>query len=262
MAQYWPFAGLIRHGSLKDRLVVSLDPGTRSEALAMVHHLGKSIGMYRVGKHLFLNGGSEFVREVRKLGAEVFLDLKFHDIPQAVCKAAVEATRLGVRMFDVHSYTSFEVMERVRAEVGRVCRSEGLRRPHILAVAMMTCLKPGEHNGIDSDDHVVKLAKLASHASLDGVLTSPQETACVRVACGRRFIIATTGLKLEEADRRARAISVGEAVRSGADYLVVGSPIWNAPEPVRAVHEIVEEMERGLRMNPRGVQELLTLRTI
>ncbi len=154
----------------------------------MVERIGKSVGMYRVGKHLFLSAGPEFVRELRRHGAEVFLDLKFHDVPQAVCKAAVEATRLGARMFDVHSYTSFELMERVRAEVGRVCRSEGLRRPHILAVAMMTCLKPGERDGVAGEDRVVKLARLASHAALDGVLTSPQEAAGVRAACGRRLL--------------------------------------------------------------------------
>lgn len=261
MSQYWPFAGLVRHGSLKERLIVSLDLGARRDALRLVEQLARSVGMFKVGKHLFLNGGPELVREIRRRGAEVFLDLKFHDTPQAVCKVAIEATRLGVRMFDLHPYGSFEVMERVRTEVGRVCRNEGLRRPSVLAVAMLTCLRPGELNLAESGDRVVRLAKLASDASLDGVLTSPQETARVRAICGRRFIIATSGLKLDEPrEPRTRAMGVSDAVRAGADYLVVGSPIWNAAEPIGAVREIIEEMERGMRASPRGALELLSPR--
>ncbi len=261
MSQFWPFAGLVRHGSLKERLIVSLDLGVPREALRLVEQLARNVGMFKVGKHLFLNGGPELVREIRRRSAEVFLDLKFHDTPQAVCKAAIEATRLGVRMFDLHSSGSFEVMERVRTDVARVCRNEGLRRPSVLAVAMLTGLRPGQRIVADTEDRVVRLAKLAADASLDGVLTSPQETARVRALCGRRFIIVTSGLKLDEPrDAGTRSMRVSEAVRAGADYLVVGSPIWNAPEPIRAVREIIEEMERGMRASPRGALELLSPR--
>jgi orotidine-5'-phosphate decarboxylase len=261
VSQYWPFAALVRQGSLKERLIVSLDLGTRREAIGLVERLGRSVGMFKVGKHLFLNGGPDLVRDIRRHGAEVFLDLKFHDTPQGVCKAAIEATRLGVRMFDLHSYGSFEVMERVRADVARVCRNEGLRRPSMLAVAMLTCLRPGERIMADNEDRVVRLAKLAAEASLDGVLTTAQEAARVRALCGRRFIIVTSGLKLDESrDLRTRPTQVSEAIRAGADYIVVGSPIWNAPEPLRAVREIIEEMERGMRASPRGTLELLSPR--
>jgi len=261
VSQYWPFTSLVRHGTLKERLIVSLDLGTRREALKLVERLGRNVGMFKVGKHLFLNGGCELVRDIRKRGGEVFLDLKFHDTPQTVCKSAIEATRLGVRMFDLHPYGSFEVMERVRADVARVCRNEGLRRPHVLAVAMLTSLRPGERAMADSQDRVVRLAKLAADASLDGVLTSPQEAPRVRTVCGRRFIIVTAGLKLDE-PRQARtpATGVSEAVRAGADYLVVGGSIWNATEPIRVVRDIVEEMERGMRASPRGALELLSPR--
>ncbi len=184
MGQYWPFAGLVRHGALKERLIVSLDRATPREALRMVDHLARSVGMFHVGKHLFLNGGPDLIRELRRRGAEVFLDLKFHDTPQAVCKAVIEATRLSVRMFDLHSSGSFEVMERARLEVGRLCRNEGLRRPSVLAVTMLTCLRPNE-NSIADDGRVVRLAKLAAEASLDGVLTSPRRRrTCARCAAG------------------------------------------------------------------------------
>jgi len=259
MSQYWSFTSLVRQGTLKERLIVSLDLGAPREALKLVERLGRNVGMFKVGKRLFLNGGCELVRDIRKRGGEVFLDLKFHDTPQAVCKSAIEATRLGARMFDLHPYGSLEAMERVRAEVARVCRNEGLRRPHVLAVAMLTSLRAGALEMADRQDRVVRLAKLAVDASLDGVMTSPLEISRIRQVCGRRLIIVTSGLKLDEPNRPGlRASGVSAAVRAGADYLVVGSPIWNAVEPIRAVREIVAEIERGMRANPRGALELFS----
>jgi orotidine-5'-phosphate decarboxylase len=247
--------------SLKERVIVSLDRATRRDALRMVEHLARSVGMFKVGKHLFLNGGPDLVREIRRRGAEVFLDLKFHDTQHAVCRAAIEATRLSVRMFDLHSGGSLEIMERTRIEVARVCRNEGLRRPSVLAVAMMTCLHPGDGGFSSGDDHVLRLAKLAADAALDGVLISPRQTAQVRALCGRRFVIVTSGLRIaEERESSAPAISVSAATRAGADYLIVGSPIWNATDPLRAVREIIDEMERGIRANPRSSLELLSPR--
>ncbi len=265
MSQYWPFAGLVRHRTLQERLIVSLDRATRRDALKMVEHLGRSVGMFKVGRRLYLASGPDLVRDIRRRGAEVFLDLKFHDTTRAVCKAGVEATRLGVRMFDLYSSGSFEVMERARTEVARVCRNEGLRRPILLAVAMLTGLRPGEPNIPDGDDSAVRLARLAAEAALDGVLVLPQAAARVRALCGRRFVIVAPGLRLEkdggpDIDADVPAMSLRESVRAGVDYLVVGSPVWNAAEPLHAVREIIEEMERGMRATPRGALELLAPR--
>ena len=261
MSQYWPFAGLVRHRTLQERLIVSLDRATRRDALKMVEHLGRNVGMFKVGRRLYLGSGPDLVRDIRRRGAEVFLDLKFHDTPRAVCKAAVEATRLGVRMFDLYSSNSFEVMERARTEVARICRSEGLRRPIVLAVAMLTSLRPGEPNIPDGDEIAARLARLAAEAALDGVLVLPQAAAHVRALCGRRFVIVAPGLRLEN-DRGPdiHAMSLRESVRAGVDYLVVGRPVWNAAEPLQAVREIIEEMERGMRASPRGALELLAPR--
>jgi orotidine-5'-phosphate decarboxylase len=145
MTQYWPFSSLIRHGALRERLIVSLDLGTPAEALRLVDELARVVGMFKVGKPLYLNCGPDFVREIRRRGGEVFLDLKFHDSAPAICKSAIEATRLGVRMFDLYPHGSFEMMDRVRSEVMRVCRSEGLRRPQIIAVAMLASLSRNAH---------------------------------------------------------------------------------------------------------------------
>jgi orotidine-5'-phosphate decarboxylase len=245
MTQYWPFSSLIRHGALRDRLIVSLDLGAPREALRLVDELARVVGMFKVGRPLYLNSGPDFVREIRRRGGEVFLDLKFHDNAPAVCKSAVEATRLGVRMFDLYPHGSFEMMDRVRGEVTRVCRGEGMRRPQIIAVAMLAALSRAHP------------APAVSEGALDGVLTSPHETARVRAACGRRFTVISSGMGRSRGwEASEYPFGAAEAVRAGADYLVVGNPIWGSNEPLRAVREITDEMERGLRANPRFALEL------
>lgn len=259
MTQYWPFSGLMRHSALRERLIVSLDLGSPREALNLVSELARTVGMFRVGKSLFLSSGPEFVREVRRRGGDVFLDLRFHDTPRTVCRAAVEATRLGARMFDLHPYGSFDVMERVRAEVTRVCRNERLRRPQMLAVAMLAGLSRVEAQRAPdaSPNRIARLAKLAIDAALDGVFTSLHQTANVRAACGRPFIIVTSGLQAENGcETETRSVGAAEAVHAGADYLVVSSPVWRAAEPRRAVREIVEDMEHGLRLGHRAALEI------
>src|SRR5580698_6836720 len=120
MSQYWPFSVLPRYGALRERLIVSLDLGDRRAALKMVDQLGRLVGMFKVGKQLFVSGGPEFVRDIRRRGAEVFLDLRFHDSPRSLMRAALEATRLGVRMFDVHFNGHPESIGPVRAEINRL----------------------------------------------------------------------------------------------------------------------------------------------
>jgi orotidine-5'-phosphate decarboxylase len=261
MTQYWPFSGIIRHASLRERLIVSLDMADRRAALRLVERVGQLVGMFRVGRNLYLGGGPELVREIRKRGGEVFLDLKFHDNPRNVTRAAVEATRLGVRMFDIHPNGCCEALARTRNEVARVCRAEGLRRPHILAVAMLAGLSTADtHAGCS--DRVLEIARQAANASLDGVLTPAREVSQVRATCGRRFIIVTSGIRLHDEPGYAGAGAAAEAIRAGADYLVVGSPIWRAAEPVRAVRDITEDMERGLRANLRPPIEVLGVRPL
>jgi orotidine-5'-phosphate decarboxylase len=250
MSQYWPFSGLTRYGALRERLIVSLDLGDRSEALKMVDQLGRRVGMFKIGKQLFVSGGPDFVREVRRRGAEVFLDLKFHDTPRALMRTAMEATRLGVRMFDVHLNGHAESVARARAEIARLCHNEGLRKPHIVAVAMLRGItredaEVGSPVGIDG---MVELARTAATAGLDGVFTAPQGAPRIRSICGRRFIIVTP---LPCANEGVEGFADGaSAIAAGADFLVVGSPIWKASEPMRAVREIVDQIDRGLRNAP------------
>jgi orotidine-5'-phosphate decarboxylase len=233
------------------RLIFALDVGSLDEAMQFVRQLLPAVGMFKVGKQLFLAAGPRIVQRIREQGGEVFLDLKFHDIPQTVAKAAAEATRMGVRMFDLHASGSHEMVARAVAEVNRVCRREHLRRPQVLAVTVLTSLSRadlksvGVVGGVESQ--VVRLARLARRAGADGVVASPQEIVPIRRACGRGFLIVTPGVRSrdDELDDQKRVMSPEEAMRAGADYLVVGRPIRDAPDPVAAARDLIAEMERG-----------------
>jgi len=250
MSLYWPFGQ--RHGGMRNRLICALDVGSITEALQLIDCLRGEVGMFKVGKQLFLHAGPQIVHLIRERGGEVFLDLKFHDIPRTVAKAAVETTRMGVRMFDVHASGSLEMMQRTVTEVTKVCRAEGLRRPKALAVTVLTSLnhedlaRVGIVDGVE--DQVVRLARLAKEAGMDGVVASPQEVAPIRNECGRGFLIVAPGIRLRGAtwEDQKRVTTPEAAIRAGADYLVIGQPIRDAPDPVVAAREIVAAMERGL----------------
>jgi orotidine-5'-phosphate decarboxylase len=240
-----------RAEQMRSRLIFALDVASSSEALDLVKLLRHEVGMFKVGKQLFMHAGPQIVSDIRDLGGSVFLDLKFHDIPRTVAKASVEATRLGVRMFDVHASGSLEMMRYTLREIGKVCRVEGLSKPKILAVTVLTSLnrddlkRVGIMSGVEHQ--VVRLAKLARQAGMDGVVASPHEITRIRRECGRNFLIVTPGIRFSEGGRddQKRVATPDGAVRAGADYLVVGNPIRDAEDPVAAAREIVGAMARG-----------------
>jgi orotidine-5'-phosphate decarboxylase len=263
VTEYWPFS-LSRQSLLKERLIVELDHRARREALTMVDSLSPYVGMFKVGKHLFAQAGPDIIREIRRRGAEVFLDLKFH-APRVACKAAVEATRLGVKMFDLHAGHSIGTMERTRLEVNRLCHCEGLRRPYIVAIAMLA----GMNGSVETcspqcapaADQIALLARLAADASMDGIVTSPCQVSRVRAACGRRVMIVTSINPPDEAwCEHPERVSPAEAVRSGADYLILGKSVWNAPDPMRTIREVLREMDRGVRSAQRSALALFSER--
>ena len=238
-------------GSMRERLILALDVDDLERVKALVSLLDSKVGMFKVGKQLFTHAGPQAVKLIQGMGGEVFLDLKFHDIPNTVAKAAIEATRLGVKMFNVHASGSLEMMRLTVREVSRVCRQEGLRRPIMLAVTVLTSLNKSDLQrvGVDGEvaDQVIRLALLTRQAGMDGVVASPQEVASIRAACGRRFIIVSPGVRPQRAKRndQRRVMTPEEAIRAGADYIVVGRPIMEAKDPMRAAQEIITEMERG-----------------
>jgi len=240
-----------RRGSMRERLIVALDVDNLEQAKDLVRLLAPEVGMFKIGKQLFTHAGPQAVRLIQDLGGEIFLDLKFHDIPNTVAKAAIEATRLGVRMFNVHASGSLEMMRTTVKEVERVSRQQNLRRPIMLAVTVLTSLGQEDLQRVGVErkvaDQVVRLALLTKQAGMDGVVASPHEVADIRAACGRQFVIVTPGIRPAEANRddQQRVMTPGDAVRACVDYIVVGRPILESKDPVKAARTIVAEMENG-----------------
>lgn len=242
-----------RRGSMRERLIVALDLDDLDLATELVRSLAQEVGMFKIGKQLFTHAGPQAVRLIQDLGGEIFLDLKFHDIPNTVAKAAIEATRLGVKMFNVHASGSLEMMRLTVKEVERVSRQQKLRRPIMLGVTVLTSLgqEDLQRLGVEHKiaDQVVRLALLTKEAGMDGVVASPHEVADIRHACGQRFVIVTPGIRPAESQRndQQRVMTPADAVRAGVDYIVVGRPILEAQNPVMAARAIVAEMEEGLK---------------
>ena len=183
----------------RERLIFPLDVPTTKEAEELIDALSGEVGMFKVGKQLFLHAGPDIVRHLRERGQQVFLDLKFHDIPRTVARASLEATRLGVKMFTVHASGSVEMMRMTAQQVRQACRREGLERPTILAVTVLTSLSGedlkmiGVRSGVMPQ--VARLAKLAHESGMNGVVASPLEVEEIRKACGRRLTIVTPGIR-------------------------------------------------------------------
>jgi len=231
--------------------VVALDVETAAQAIELVERLSGLVGMFKVGKQLFTAAGPDVVRRIIGMGEQVFLDLKLHDIPNTVAKAGVEATRLGVRIFNLHASGGSAMMRATVQAVAETAEREGLNRPLILGVTVLT-----SHNqqslaeiGIDRtvEEQVVKLARLGAASGIDGVVTSAYEIAPVRAVIGNpKFVILVPGVRPTGAaqhDQR-RVMTPGETVRAGADYLVIGRPITEAEDAARAAQKIIEEIEQ------------------
>jgi orotidine-5'-phosphate decarboxylase len=238
--------------TIKDRLIVALDVENAREARELFLRLRDHAGMFKIGSQLFTAAGPALVREMVTEGARIFLDLKFHDIPNTVAAAGVEAARLGVTMFNVHALGGSEMMRRTREAVMEVSEREGFKRPFILAVTVLTSADSAalEEVGIPTGPEtlVARLARLAEKCGLDGVVASPAEVALVRDAQrAERFIVVTPGVRPSGSatDDQKRFMTPFEAVRAGADYLVMGRAILKAPDAERAVASIIEEMERA-----------------
>lgn len=234
----------------KDKLIVALDVSTADEARIIFDELKESVGAFKIGMQLFTSAGSSFVKELIERGAKIFLDLKFHDIPNTVASAGVEAARLGVWMFNVHAIGGREMMERTAAAVRETVLRENLAQPKIIAVTVLTSSNAGtlREVGIDKEPlpQVLNLVKLTKDCGLDGVVASPLEAKQIRESVGSDFLIVTPGVrphKNVESDDQKRVLTPVEAIKAGASYLVVGRPILQAEDRIKAVREILAEIE-------------------
>lgn len=232
----------------RDRLIVALDVDTLDAALGLVERLEGLVMRFKIGSQLFTAAGPVAVEAVRKRGGEVFLDLKYHDIPNTVAGAAREAARLGVFMFNVHA-SGGRAMMRAAAEGATAATGSGSRRPLVIAVTVLTSLDRAALSrelGIASsvEGHVLHLCRLAHDAGLDGCVASPNEIRVIRNQLGAEWVIVTPGVRPagSGADDQSRIASPQAAARAGAHYLVVGRPITAAADPVKAAQAILAEI--------------------
>jgi orotidine-5'-phosphate decarboxylase len=232
----------------KDRIIFALDVEHFSEAQQWVNLLKDQVGMFKVGKQLFTHAGPKVIDMIRKRSQNIFLDLKFHDIPTTVAKAGAEATKLNVSMFDLHALGGSEMMRKT-VEASRATAKEfNIPKPLILAITILTSMDEDslKEVGIRGPllEEVGQLALLAMKAGMDGVVASPQEIGIIRQKCGEKFLIVTPGIRLpsDKKDDQKRTLSPKEAISAGANYLVIGRPIKEAKDPLAAVQRIVEDI--------------------
>lgn len=239
--------------SVKDKLIVALDVETAHAAREAVACLRGLVGMFKIGSQLFTASGPDLVREITKAGERVFLDLKFHDIPNTVAAASAEVVRLGVSLFNIHALGGGEMMRRAVEAVNETAARENLPRPHLIAVTVLTSAdnQTLAEVGIESsvETQATKLACLAAVCGLDGIVASPHEIKSVRASVSQQnFLIVTPGVRvgsLTTHDDQKRVMTPGEAIGAGADYIVVGRPILNANDPAKAARAILEEMKNS-----------------
>lgn len=235
----------------KDRIIAALDVASAAEAREIINELRDEVGAFKIGLQLFTSAGSSFVRECTESGVKIFLDLKFHDIPNTVAMASVEAARLRVWMFNVHASGGGEMMSKTVDAVERVCNTEGIHRPLITAVTVLTSSNAETlreiGSGGDVDSQVLRLADLARRSGTDGVVASALEAKQIRDAMGDQFVIVTPGIRPSSAtkDDQTRVTTPKAALENGSDHLVIGRPIIGAHDRVAAVRGIVTEIEQN-----------------
>ena len=211
--------------------------------------LAGKVGMFKVGKELFTSCGPAAVKAVQRHGGQVFLDLKYHDIPNTVASAMLEAARLGVQLANLHALGGAEMMETAVNAVHKEFSTAD--RPRLLAVTILTSstVDTLRQVGIEHSvpDMVVRLARLAKASGMDGVVASPLEIGLIREACGPDFLIVTPGVRpsFASVDDQKRIMTPAEAVAHGADYLVIGRPIAKAADSVQAAECIAAEITDG-----------------
>ena len=225
-------------------LLIALDVSTAADALDLADALRGAVGGFKIGSQLFTSAGPSIVRQMVDKDDRVFLDLKFHDIPNTVKGAVAAGAELGLWMLNVHASGGAAMMQAARRAA-----DDAPHRPLVIAFTVLTSLDAATLSAIGVAasplEHVVRLARLAQESGLDGVVASPQETAAIREACGPGFLIVTPGIRAADAggaDDQRRTMTAGAAIAAGSSYLVVGRPITGAPDPRRAA----EGMAAGL----------------
>lgn len=239
----------------RDRMILALDVDHFQEAQDLVREFKDHVGMFKVGKQLFTHCGTKIIDFIKMRDAKVFLDLKYHDIPNTVSKAGIEAAKLGVDMFNVHASGGLTMMQSAKQALVDAGKNLAIERPRIIAVTVLTSLDDAELARIgivlSAAELTKKLALLAREAGLDGVVASGQDAAMIRELCGKDFIIVTPGVRLAEgAHDQKRIITPKAAVQAGATYIVLGRAVLETPKP----RETLTRIEQDIRDAVSGQQ--------
>ncbi len=233
----------------RDRLIVALDVSDAEKALGLVDLLKPWAGMFKVGMELFYSAGGEIVKEIKKRGCRVFLDLKLHDIPNTAAGAARALARLGPDMINVHAAGGPEMIKAAAGAAREEADRIGLARPLVVAVTVLTSIDRKNFNLMGMrgkiEDYVARWSKMAADCGLDGVVSSPEEVPLVRKTCGPDFVIVTPGVRpaWSAAGDQKRFATPAAAVSAGATYIVVGRPVTGSPDPRDAAEKIWHQIK-------------------
>jgi orotidine-5'-phosphate decarboxylase len=233
---------------MRNPIIAALDVPTAEQALKLVDEIAPAVGAFKVGGELFTAAGPDIVKKIRATGASVFLDLKFHDIPNTVAKAVAAAVRLDVQMLTIHASGGLEMMNAAEESAQQTANQAGLNAPLVLGVTVLTSsdshtlLETGCDQNIGAQ--VERLATLAAKAGLRGLVCSPLEIADLREFLPSHFQLVTPGIRTgaEKADDQKRTLTPLEAISAGANWLVIGRPIYAAENPRAAAEKILSTL--------------------
>jgi orotidine-5'-phosphate decarboxylase len=236
---------------MRNPIIVALDVPTAEAAIKLAQDLAPVVGGFKIGSELFTSAGPDIVRRIRGAGGSVFLDLKFHDIPNTVAKAVASAVRLDIQMLTVHTGGGLEMMRAAEESAQRTAQQAGLSVPLVLGVTVLTSMDGNTmaELGIESNvgRQVERLASLALRASLRGLVCSPLEIVALRQLLPDHVRLVTPGIRTgaEKADDQKRTLSPREAIAAGASWLVIGRPIYAAANPRAAAEQILASITAG-----------------
>ena len=252
---------------MQNPIIVALDVPDADRALTLARQLAPFVGGFKIGSELFTIAGPEVVKNIRQTGAMVFLDLKFYDIPNTVAKAVASATRLDVQMLTIHTSGGSNMMRAAEQSAQETARELGRPAPLVLGVTVLTSMNSQElsETGLQTEParQVERLATLGVRAGLRGLVCSPLEIVALRKILPPEVQLVTPGIRSANAksDDQKRTLSAREAIEAGANWLVIGRPIYAAPDPVRAAQEILTsriESERSKRGCPAAFEDMIS----
>jgi orotidine-5'-phosphate decarboxylase len=236
----------------RERIILALDVSEHDEAIKIVHRFKDHIDLFKVGSELFTSVGPRLIKEINLMGKKVFLDLKFHDIPNTVAKSVLAAARLKVFMLTVHTLGGSDMLKQAADALGKFAIENNITRPRLIGVTILTSMDQkalSDEIGVAlrMSSQVKQLAKLARMAGLDGVVASAENATMIRSSAGEGFMIVTPGIRPSwvSADDQKRTLTPKQAIRKGADYIVIGRAVLAQPDPVKALMRIHDEIKNA-----------------